>query len=65
MHSICNLKYSASKKIPVAFNHGSKYYYHFIITELAEEFKKQLTCLGENTEKDITFRVSVRSFVNS
>ena len=65
MHSIWNLKYSVSKKIPIAFNHGSKYYYHFIIIELAEEFKKQFTCLGENTEKDITFTVSVRSFVNS
>ena len=49
-HSICNLKYVASKKIPTVF-HGSKYDYHFIIKELAEEFKKQFTCLEENTEK--------------
>ena len=26
---------------------------------LAEEFKKQFTCLGENTEKYITFTVSI------
>ena len=25
--------------------------YHFIIKELAEEFKEHFTCLGENTEK--------------
>ena len=31
--------------------------YPFIITELAEEFKKQYTFLGENTEKYITFTV--------
>ena len=29
-----------------------------IIKELAEEFKKQYTCLRENTEKDISFTVS-------
>ena len=26
---------------------------------LAEEFKKQFTCLGENTQKQITFMVSI------
>ena len=30
---------------------------HFIIEELAEEFKGQFECLGENTEKFITFSV--------
>ena len=29
--------------------------YHFIIKELVEELKKQFTCVGENTEKYITF----------
>ena len=28
-----------------------------MIKELAEEFEGQLTCLGENTEKHITFPV--------
>ena len=56
-HSLCNLKYSVPKKIPIAFHNGSNYDYHFIIKELAEEFKKQLNCLGENTEKYITFTV--------
>ena len=32
---------------------------HFIIKELAEEFKKQFTCLGENTEKYIIFAVPI------
>ena len=40
-HNICNLKYSVLKKIPIAFNNGSNYDYHFIIKELAEEFRKQ------------------------
>ena len=46
-HSVCNLKYSLPKKIPIAFHNGSNYDYHFIIKELAEEFKKKTTCLGE------------------
>ena len=55
-HSIYNLKYNVPKKVPIVFHNGSNYGYHFIIKELAEEFKKQCTCLGENTEKYITFR---------
>ena len=42
VHSICNLKYCVSSKLPIAFHNGSNYDYHFIIKELAEEFKKQL-----------------------
>ena len=39
-HSICNLKYSFPEKISMAFHNGSNYDYHFIIKELADEFKK-------------------------
>ena len=38
LHNICNLKYSVPKKVPS----GSNYDYHFIIKELAEEFKKTI-----------------------
>ena len=41
LHSICNLKYSVPKKNSIAFHNASNYDYHFIIKELAEEFKKQ------------------------
>ena len=47
------------KKIPIVFHNGSSYDYHFIIKKLAEEFKKQFTCLGQNTEKYITFTVPI------
>ena len=43
---ICNLKYSAPKKIPMVFHNGSNNDYHFIIKKLAGEFKKQFTYLG-------------------
>ena len=41
----------------LVFHNAPNYDYHFIIKELAEGFKKQFTCLGENTEKYITFTV--------
>ena len=47
------------KEILVIFHDGSTYDHHFIIKELAEEFKGQFKCLGENTEKYITFSVSI------
>ena len=57
MLRISYLKYSVPKKIHIVFHNGSSYNYHFIIKELAEEFRKQFACLGENTEKYITFTV--------
>ena len=62
-HSICNLKCSVPKKIPIAFHDGSNYGYHFIKKQFPEEFKTQFTCLGENTEKYITFIVPVEKEV--
>ena len=39
------------------------YNYHFIITDLTEEFEKHFTCFGENTEKFITFTVPIEEGV--
>ena len=63
VHSICNLKYSVPKKISLVFHNESNYDYHFIIKELMEELEKQFTCLGENTEKYITFTVPIEKEV--
>ena len=49
--SICNLDYKVPQEIPVKIHNCSKYDYHFIIKEIAEEFKGEFECLGENTEK--------------
>ena len=59
-HSICNLNNKVAQEIPVKIHNGSKYDYHFIIKELAEEFKGEFECLGENTEKYITFSVPIK-----
>ena len=42
------------------FRDGSTYYYHFIIRELAEKFEGEFECLGENTEKYMTFSVPIK-----
>ena len=42
-------------------NYGWQYI--IIIKKLAEKFKKQFTCLGENTEKCITFTVPMEKEV--
>ena len=62
-HSTCNLEYSVPKNIHIGFYNGSNYDYHFIVKELAEEFQKQFTCSGENTEKYMTFTVPIEKEV--
>ena len=62
-NSRCKLKSSVPKKVSVIFHNGSNYNYYFIIKELVEEFKKQFTCLGENTGKYITFTVPIEKEV--
>ena len=64
-HSICNLNYKVPKEIPVKNHNGSTYDYNFKIKELAEEFKGQFECLGENTEKYITFSVPIKKEHNN
>ena len=59
-HNICNLRYKVPKEIPIVFHNGSTYDYHFVIKKLAEEFKGEFECLGENTEKYITFSVPLK-----
>ena len=61
--NICNLRYKVLKKIPIVFHNGSTYDYHFIIKQLAEDFKGQFECLRENTEKYITFSAPIKKEV--
>ena len=62
-HSICNLIFNVPNEIPVVFHNWSNYDYHLIIKELANEFKGQFECLGENTEKYKSFFVSIEKEV--
>ena len=44
-HSKCNLNNNVPKDIPII--HNASYDTHFIIDQLAEEFKGELNCIGE------------------
>ena len=59
-HSICNLCYKVLIKIHILIHNCSTYDDHFIIKQLLEEFKGKFECLGENTEKYITFSVLIK-----
>ena len=63
-HSKCNLNYEIVKEIPVLFHNGSVFDYDFIIKYLAREFKGSSECLGENTEKCISFTVPFKKVIN-
>ena len=64
-HDICNLKYKIPKEIPIVFHNGSAYDYHFIIKELVKEFDCNFECLGENTEKYMTFPVQIKKNIEN
>ena len=55
------MHYKIPKEIPVVFHNGSTYDYHFIIKQLPGKFKDNFECLGENTEKYITFSVPIKN----
>ena len=64
-HSICNLRHKTPKEISTVFHNGSAYDYHFIINQLAKKCKSKLECLGENTEKYITFAVPISKILDN
>ena len=64
-HNLCNLRYKIPKEIPIVFLNGSTYDYHFIIKELVKEFEGNFECLGENTEKYITFSVPIKTKIEN
>ena len=65
VHNICNLRYNVPIEIPIVFYNGSIYDYHFIIKELVKEFEGNFECLGENTEKYITFSVPIKKKIEN
>ena len=64
-HNTCNLRYKIPKNTPVIFHNGSTYDYHFIRREIASEFDGNFECLGENTEKYITFSVPIKKRIEN
>ena len=64
-HNICKLRYKIPKEIQIVFHNGSTYDYHFIIKELVKEFEGNFECLGENTEKYITFSAPLKKEIKN
>ena len=64
-HNICNLRYKVPKEIPIVFHNDSTYDYHLIIKELVKEFEDNFECLGENTEKYLTFSVPIKKKIEN
>ena len=63
-HGKCNLNYKVQKEIP-AIIHNATYDTHFIINQLAVEFKGELNCIGDNMENYITFSVPIKKEINN
>ena len=59
------MRYKIPKEIPVVFHNRSTYDSHFIIKELVKEFEGNFECLGENTEKYITFSVLIKKKIEN
>ena len=51
-HSKCNLNYKVQKEIPIII-HNASYDTHFMLNQLAIEFKGELNCIGDNIEKSL------------
>ena len=55
-HNICNLKYKVPKEIPI-ITHNASYDTHFMLNQLAIEFKGELNCNEDSVNNYITFSV--------
>ena len=62
-HVICNLRYSTQVDIPVYLHKGSKYDFDLIISKLAKEFKSEMKCIPQNTNKYMSFSIPIKKEV--
>ena len=58
-HNKCNMNYKITENIPIVFHNLSSYDSYLIINKIANEFVGEFECLGENTEKYISFSVKI------
>ena len=58
-HSACNLQCKVPKNIPAVFHNRSNYDFYLIVNQLSKDFNGPFSCLGENTEKYITFSTCI------
>ena len=58
------MKYKVPKDIPIII-HNATYDTHFIINQLAIEFKGEVNCIGESMEHYLTFSVPIKKELNN
>ena len=63
-HSKCHLNYNIQKEIPIII-HNASYDIHFMLNQLAIEFKGEFNSIGDNMEKHITFSVPIKKDCNN
>ena len=61
-HNGCNWRYKVPKEIRIVFPNGLTYDYHFVIKKLAEEFKGESECLGENIKNILLFQCHLKKW---
>ena len=54
------MHYGTLKDISVVIHNGSDYDFHLLITELANEFRSEMTCIPEDKEKYISFSIPLQ-----
>ena len=62
-HNNCNLRHTIPKEIRVVIHNGSTYDFHFIINQLAEEFKGEFDCIGEKWKNILLFQYPLKKNV--
>ena len=60
-HSICNLRYSTQRDIPVFFHNVTNYDFNLINSELTKEFRSELHCIPLNGQKVTSFSISIKT----
>ena len=58
-HSLCDLRHLEQSDILVILHNESNYDFHLLIKDLAKEHLPYIKCLGENTEKYISFSLKI------
>ena len=58
-HSICNLRYSTQRDVPVVIHDGSNYDFHLLIKELVEEFRIEIQSIPQDKEKYKSFGIPI------
>ena len=65
-HSVCNVNYRVSEKIPVIFHNLKNYDGHLIVQELGKYVgKKRISVIAKDMEKYMTFSIGKLQFLDS